>query len=246
MKKLISYVLSPIFLFLFFFFLCIFHPIQWVCHKAFGYRAHKFSVDVLNFFLYHCQFALLNSTTFENKQTLPTDAPIIFVGNHQSMYDIPGLIWNLRKYHPKFISKVELTKGIPSISYNLKVGGGANIDRKDSKQAVAEIAALAERMEENNWGAIIFPEGTRSKDGKIKPFQVGGVATLLKNAPSAVIVPIAIENSWKVVRFGSFPLGICLALKWTVLPIVERINKLPEEIVLAAENSIRIQLNQVI
>ena len=64
------------------------------------------------------------------------------------MYDIPPIIWFLRKHHAKFISKIELTKGIPSISYNLRNGGGANIDRKDSKQSIMEIVKLAQRMRE--------------------------------------------------------------------------------------------------
>ncbi|MGY0039854.1 lysophospholipid acyltransferase family protein [Pedobacter sp. NJ-S-72] len=171
---------------------------EWICFRLFGYKAHKVSVDCLNFFLTYCQVFLGNSTTFTNHQDLPTDRPIIFVANHQSMYDIPGIIWFLRKHHVKFISKIELTKGIPSISFNLKYGGGANIDRKDSKQAVSEIIKLGRRMKDNNWSATIFAEGTRAKDGQVKPFHVGGIATLLKAAPGAMIVPIAIENSWKI------------------------------------------------
>lgn len=246
MKKLLGYIFTPIFYFFFFLLLCIFHPIQWICYRFFGYKAHKVSVDVMNFFLTYCNWFLLNSVTFINQQNLPTDRPIIFVANHQSMYDIPGLIWYLRKYQPKFISKIELTKGIPSISFNLKYGGGANIDRKDSKQAISEIIKLGRRMKENNWSAVIFAEGTRAKDGKIKTFQVGGIATLLKVASNALVVPVAIENSWKIVRFGKFPLNIANPIKWTVLKPIDQTDKNAEEITLAAENSIREQLHQSI
>ncbi|MFI5451150.1 lysophospholipid acyltransferase family protein [Pedobacter sp. UC225_61] len=246
MKKLLGYIFTPIFYFFFFSLLCIFHPIQWICYRFFGYKAHKVSVDVMNFFLTYCNWFLLNSVTFTNQQNLPTDRPIIFVANHQSMYDIPGLIWYLRKYQPKFISKIELTKGIPSISFNLKYGGGANIDRKDSKQAISEIIKLGRRMKENNWSAVIFAEGTRAKDGKIKTFQVGGIATLLKVASNALVVPVAIENSWKIVRFGKFPLNIANPIKWTVLKPIDQTDKNAEEITLAAENSIREQLHQSI
>jgi 1-acyl-sn-glycerol-3-phosphate acyltransferase len=161
------------------------------------------------------------------------------------MYDIPALIWFLRKHHVKFISKIELTKGIPSISFNLKYGGGANIDRKDSKQAVSEIIKLGRRMKEHTWSTMIFPEGTRSKDGRLKPFQVGGIATLLKVVPDALIVPVAIENSWKIVQYGSFPLSFGERLKWTVLDPIEPSGKNPEEVSAAAENAIRIQLGQI-
>jgi len=246
MTKFLGYIFSPIFYFFFFLMLCIFHPIQWICYRFFGYKAHKVSVDALNFFLTYCNWFLGNSVTFINHQQLPSDQPIIFVANHQSMYDIPGMIWYLRKHQPKFISKIELTKNIPSISYNLRVGGGANIDRKDSKQAVSEIIKLGRRLKENNWSTVIFAEGTRAKDGKIKPFNVGGIATLLKVVPNALVVPVAIENSWKIVRYGMFPLTVGNPIRWTVLAPVDQIGKSSEEIVLAAENAIRIKLNQPI
>jgi 1-acyl-sn-glycerol-3-phosphate acyltransferase len=245
MSKVLGYFFGSLFHIAFFLFLCIFHPIQWICFRLFGYKAHKVSVDLLNLFLTYTNWILFNSVTFINEQHLPTDRPIIFVANHQSMYDIPGIIWFLKKHHPKFISKVELTKGIPSISYNLKVGGGANIDRKDSKQSISEIIKLGRRMATNNWSAVIFAEGTRAKDGKLKPFQVGGIATMLKVAPKSLVVPIAIENSWKIVRFGMLPLDIGNPIKWTVLTPIELIDKNPEEITLAAENAIRLHLNQL-
>lgn len=244
MKKLLGYLLTPIFYLTFGLFLAIFHPIQWICYKLFGYAAHKRSVDVLNFFLTYSQLTLLNGISFKNGHQLPTDRPIIFVANHQSMYDIPSLIWFLRKHHPKFISKIELTKGIPSISFNLKYGGGANIDRKDSKQSIGEIIKLGRRMNEKNWSTVIFAEGTRAKDGKMKPFQVGGIATLLKIVPNALLVPVAIENSWRVVRNGPYPLNALLPLKWTVLAPIERGDKSAEELVLQAENAIKKQIGK--
>jgi 1-acyl-sn-glycerol-3-phosphate acyltransferase len=244
MNKLFGYIFSPIFYFFFFLTLIVFQPIQWVCYRFFGYKAHKIAVDALNFFLTYCDLFMGASVNFTNQQNLPLNQPIIFVSNHQSMYDIPGIIWFLRKHHIKFISKIELTKGIPSISFNLKYGGGANIDRKDSKQAISEIIKLGRRMKENNWSAAIFPEGTRAKDGLMKPFQVGGIATLLKTVPNAHIVPIAIENSWKLVQFGAFPLSFGERLKWTVLTPIVKEGKSLEAITLEAENAIRAALAQ--
>lgn len=245
MSKFFGYILSPIFYFLFALFLFVFHPIQWVCHKFFGYKAHKLSVDCLNFFLTYCQLSLFNSVRFVNTQNLPVGRPIIFTANHQSMYDIPAMIWFLRKYHAKFISKIELAKGIPSISINLRVGGGANIDRKDNKQAITELIKLGRRMHANNWSTVIFPEGTRAKDGQLKTFQIGGISTLLKACPNALIVPIAIENSWKIVRFGGYPLTVGNALKWTVLAPIEPSGRDAAEVILQAENAVRVAVNQV-
>ncbi len=244
MKKILGYILGPLFYIVFFIELCIFHPIQWVLHAFFGYRAQKVAVDILNLFLTYCNWLLGNTVTFVNRQNLPLNTPIIFVANHQGLNDIPSIIWFLRKYHPKFISKIELTKGIPSISINLRNAGGANIDRKDSKQSISEILKLGQRLKDNNWSAVIFAEGTRARDGMMKPFHVGGIATLLKKVPNALVVPIAIDNAWKIERYGKYPSDTFNALSWTVLPPIDKTNKSLEKIVLDAENAIRASIKQ--
>lgn len=239
MRKFLGYLLSPVHYLLFGLIIVVFHPVQWLCLKLGGYGPHKKSVDALNWCLVASYYVLGNRVTFINKQQLPTDRPLIFVVNHQSMYDIPPLIYFLRKHHGKFISKIELAKGIPSISFNLRHGGAANIDRKDPKQSIAEILKLANNMKQKNWSAFIFPEGTRAKTGKVKPFNTGGIATILKKVPHALVVPVAINNSWQMVRYGMFPLNTFTHMYWEVLPPIEPQGRLPEDIVAQAETSIR-------
>ena len=154
--------------------------------------------------------------TFRNPHKIPSDRPLIIVTNHQSMYDIPPIIWHMRKHHPKFVSKKELGKGIPSVSFNLRHGGSALIDRKDGVQALREIGKLGKYIESHNRSAVIFPEGTRSRDGRPKKFKPMGLKTLLKHAPSALIVPISINNSWKLLRYGKFPMGLGCHLTFDV------------------------------
>ena len=208
MQKLISYPISIIYYLCFGLTLVIFHPIQWVCFNLFGYQAHKKSVDYLNFILLRIGHLLGTRYKIENRESIPKGVPIIFVANHQSLYDIIGIIWFLRKFHPKFVSKKELGKGIPSVSYNLRHGGSVLIDRKDPKQAIPAIKGLGEYIEKHKRSAVIFPEGTRSMDGKPKKFSENGIKILCKYAPSAVVVPISINNSWKLVKFGAFPMGL--------------------------------------
>ena len=239
MKKFLGYILTPFTIVSFFVLLIIFHPIQWMCYNWGGYKAHKRSVDILNFFLVKTVWFLGDSVTFINNQNLPVGRPIIFIANHQSLFDIPPMIYYLRKYHAKFISKVELAKGIPSISYNLRVGGGANIDRKDSRQSISELAKFATRMKQNNWSAMIFPEGTRSANGKLKPFRAAGVATLLKKCPNALLVPIAITDSWKMIRYGLYPMNTFTPMKWEVLEPIEPGTAPIEDLVQEIEDRIR-------
>ena len=238
MKKIIDYFLSIIYLVYFFLILLIFHPLQIICFELFGQRIHQKLVHIMNFFLLHGTIILGTSLKFINKADLPTDRPIIFVANHQSLFDIIGMIWYLRKNFPVFVSKQELSKGIPSISYNLHKSGAALIDREDGKQAVVEIAKLGKMIEKTKFSACIFPEGTRSKTGIMKPFAVGGVAILMKKSPNALIVPVAIENVSKLNPKGYFPLVSLQNLRWTVLSPIERANKTPEEVVEEARRAI--------
>lgn len=216
MEKIISYPLSIVYYFFFLLWLVIFHPIQWLCLNIFGYNAHRLSVAYLNWFLVRTTHILGTSYHLKGMKNIPDNKPLIIVANHQSLHDITTIIWFLRKTHPKFISKIELGKGIPSVSYNLKHGGSALIDRKDPKQALPEIKKVAELINNNNYAVVIFPEGTRSKTGAPKPFAVNGLKMLYKFAPDAYFLPITINNSWKMTKFGQFPLGLGNKLEFQI------------------------------
>ena len=159
MQKLISYPLSAIYYLLFGSTLVIFHVIQWVCFNLFGYEAHKKSVDVLFLFLELNTYILGTRYKFSGLEKLPSNTPIIIAANHQSWYDIPALGWHMRKVHPKFVSKIELGKGIPSISYSLRHGGSVLIDRKNAKQALSAIQEVAKYIELKKRSVVIFPKG---------------------------------------------------------------------------------------
>lgn len=243
MRKIIDIPLSILFILYFIVLMLVFHVIEAVCFNLWGRNALQKAVNVFNFFIVKGWYLTGSTATFTQTQHLPTDRPMIFIANHQNMFDIPGIIWFLRKHTPLFVSKKELAKGVPGISYNLRHGGAALIDRKDGKQAVVEIAKLGTFIKENNFSAAIFPEGTRSRTGELKPFAVGGVATLLKRADNALVVPIAIVNTGKFNSKG-FLIRAFTPMSWTVLPAIEPKGLTPEEVVQKAEAAIRQQLGQ--
>ncbi len=214
MQKLLAYPLSVLFYLFFGFILAIFHPIQWFCFNVLGYKAHKISVIWLQFWLMRSTNLLGTRYSFENPYTIDADQPVIIVANHQSLYDIPPILWYFRKHHPKFISKKELGKGIPSVSYNLRHGGSVLIDRKDPVQSIKAIEDFSKRVQQNNWAAVIFPEGTRSRNGQPKPFKTKGLLTLMDQIPDAIIVPLTINNSWKMLKYGKFPMGLGIHIKF--------------------------------
>lgn len=244
MRKILAYILSAVHYLIMGFLLSIFHLFQVIAYNLFGYRAHKCVVDTLNFLLLANLFTLLCRPKFYGFKQLPKGKPLIIVSNHQSMYDISPVVWGFRKHHAKFISKKELGQKLPSISYNLRKGGSVLIDRSSGSQSIKEIFKLGNAMEEKNWSVLIFPEGTRSKDGKLRTFQVAGVKTLLKAAPNALVVPFVIDGNYKLHRWGQFPLNIGLRLNYTALSPILRANLSDEALLEKVRNQIESVLRQ--
>jgi 1-acyl-sn-glycerol-3-phosphate acyltransferase len=242
MKKALGYILSSVYLLVFGVLLGIFHPIQVVCWKVWGYPAQKRAVEIMSYLIIKSLIILGSRVKFKGFEKLPKDCPLIIVSNHQSQYDIPPVVWGFRKHYPRFISKIQLGKGIPSISYNLRKGGSALIDRKNRSQSIKAIIKLGRQIEANNYSACIFPEGTRSMDGKVKTFKVSGLGTLLKTSPSAAIIPFAVNGNYLLQRF---PMGVGEKLTYSVLDPIERKNCTAEEISEMCELAIKKELDQI-
>lgn len=217
---LLSYPFSVVFYLFFGITLMIFHVIQWISFNLFGYQAHKKSVDYLNFFILACLRILGTTFSFNKPKDIPENAPLVIVSNHQSLWDIPPIIWYLRKYHPKFVSKIELQKGIPSVSYNLRHGGSVLIDRNKPEKAIRIMKEFAQYINRHNRAGVIFPEGTRSRDGRPKKFKKKGLQTLFEQMPHGYVLPISINNSWKLQRYGMFPIPLGVRLKFIIHPAI--------------------------
>ncbi len=221
--------------------LLLFHPLQ-VIARVFGYGAHKRVVDWLNLSLLQSLRLVGTHIELDCSQPLPAGRPLLVVSNHQSMYDIPLLGWVFRRHHPKFVAKAELGRGLPSVSYNLRHGGSVLIDRSDPRQSLPALAGFGDYIETHGYTACIFPEGTRARDGAMKPFNAAGFRQLLRSLPTALIVPVAIEGSWELVRYGMRPIPFGVRLRCTVLPPLEQDGRPARDLLGVAEDRIRDRL----
>ncbi|MBC7568292.1 MAG: 1-acyl-sn-glycerol-3-phosphate acyltransferase [Spirosoma sp.] len=244
MKKVLDYVLSCVYLLYFGIVLLVFHVLQVLAFNGMGKPAQKRVVDWMNASIAYGWYLTGSTITYRKLANIPKNRPLIFVANHQSMFDISPLIWFLRAHTPIFVSKKELAHGIPGISYNLRKSHAALIDRKDPKQAIAEIARLAKHIEQTKHSVVIFPEGTRSASGQMRPFATGGMSVLLKRAPSALIVPVAIRGTGWFNPKGLFPLRSFTSMYWTVLDAIDPAGQTVDDVVAQAQVAIQNELEK--
>jgi 1-acyl-sn-glycerol-3-phosphate acyltransferase len=148
----------------------------------------------------------------EGEENLRRDRAQIIASNHQSWYDVFALAAILPKRF-RFIAKAELRK-IPIFGYAWESAGHISIQRQDRSKAIQALDKAAELVRSDNSAIMIFPEGTRSADGRLQEFKKGAfmlaLRTGLEITPAAVIGSRAVQkkSDWRVrpgkiiVRFG--------------------------------------------
>ena len=132
----------------------------------------------------------------------------IYMSNHQSLFDIPALIVSLPG-QTRFLAKQSLFR-IPIFGWALKAGGFISIDRKNRSRARESFRSAVSRLQEGS-STLVFPEGTRSLDGSLGPFERGGFLLALKSGlpivPVGVIGGLAIrQRESYVIRPGRISL----------------------------------------
>lgn len=131
-----------------------------------------------------------------------THQPYVFMANHQSNIDIPVLIQSLIAYQLRWIAKKELL-WIPFFGWALWASKHIPVDRADRFDAVNSLTTARKRIRAGI-SVVVFPEGTRSKNGGLLKFKKGGV--LLAVLTGTPIVPVTIIGSGQVLPAGDWRL----------------------------------------
>jgi len=119
--------------------------------------------------------------------------PCIFMCNHQSNFDIPVLMAHLPAQF-RWLAKAELFK-IPFFGYAMRRAGYISIDRSNRKSAFHSLKKAAEIIR-NGTSVIVFPEGTRSRDGRIGSFKKGGFILAIDSG--VPIIPVSLHGTWPI------------------------------------------------
>ena len=131
---------------------------------------------------------------------IPDDQAVLFVGNHISFFDII-VTYPLMKRPTGYIAKKEIRK-VPFLSWWMYFVNCIFLDRKNPRQGLKSVLEASEKIK-NGTSIFLFPEGTRSKDGKLAEFKDGGfkIATKAK----APIIPIGIQGTSDILE-NHFPI----------------------------------------
>jgi len=122
-------------------------------------------------------------------ENIPKEA-CVFIGNHSSVLDIPILLYTVDS-SLGFISKKEVLK-TPIMGYWLKKSKCVTLDRENPRAAIQTINDAVKNIIEGN-SMVIFPEGTRNKEGKVGEFKKGSLKLATKS--KAPIIPVSIDRS---------------------------------------------------
>ena len=125
----------------------------------------------------------------------------LVVANHQSVLDIIAIMAGFSRHSVRFVAKRELRRWFPAASGVMRLQRHALIERgADVHSALRELDRLAERVT-GNICPVIFPEGTRSRDGTLGDFHVGAVRRL-QEVTGLALVALAIDGVWQFARLS--------------------------------------------
>ncbi|NOQ46099.1 MAG: 1-acylglycerol-3-phosphate O-acyltransferase [Desulfobulbaceae bacterium] len=137
------------------------------------------------------------SVKVQGMENIDREKTYIFAGNHLSQFDI----LSFQGYFPhdfRWIAKKELFK-IPIFGHAMRHVEYIPIDRSRGREALKSLARAAERIADGS-SVLIFPEGTRSPDGRLHSFKSG--ATMLAIKSGVPVVPIGFNGTYSILPKG--------------------------------------------
>jgi 1-acyl-sn-glycerol-3-phosphate acyltransferase len=142
--------------------------------------------------------------TFRTSGTMIADPrrPYVVIANHESFVDI--LLISHLPWEMKWLSKETFFK-FPCVGWMMHMAGDIKLIRGQKDSVVAAMAACTDRLHKNV-SVMIFPEGTRTRDGNLQPFKDGAFRLAIENQVS--VLPLAVHGAYSALVKGDWRFGI--------------------------------------
>ena len=149
--------------------------------------------------------------------------PYVVVSNHQSNADIP--IISRLPWEMKWVAKAALFN-VPLLGWMMRLAGDIPVDRKD-RQSRSLVLVTAREYLRKRCSVMFFPEGTRSRDGRVRRFSNG--AFLLAINEQVPVLPLAIDGTGDALPSDGWKFGRAEAIRLKVLDPVPTTNLTPDD-----------------
>ncbi len=134
------------------------------------------------------------------REKIPVGRAVVFMPNHQSMCDPPAMMSILP---PVLVLLKRTLFHIPMLGPAMRMHGFVPIDREHRERAMQAVEEAAARLRAGH-SFLVYPEGTRSPDGRLLPFKRGAFVMAMK--AQAPVVPVSVSGAYKIMRKGSMSL----------------------------------------
>ena len=139
---------------------------------------------------------ILGGARFEPFPTIPSDPGVLVLMNHQSLLDIPIVVRCFQRGYSRIVTRERYARGVPFVSRMIKLYDYPVVDSKGGMKRQLEMLRSGAR--DPRGPIVVYPEGTRSRDGALFPFRRGAVDTLLRHRK---------WNVYLVAADGTLPCG---------------------------------------
>lgn len=197
---MLRFILVVIFLVIFFTVSIPIWLVEWVIGK---FNMHAKNISCLRIVQWGFKVVIFISgvkTTVIGFENIPKDEPVLFVGNHNSYFDIV-IAYSMMPRLTGFVAKKEIEKA-PFLSVWMKRLHCLFLDRNNIKEGLKTILEGIDLIKNHDISIVIFPEGTRSKDGNMLPFKEGSLKFAEKSG--CKIVPM-VQNNNAAIFENQFP-----------------------------------------
>jgi 1-acyl-sn-glycerol-3-phosphate acyltransferase len=147
----------------------------------------------------------IGGARFRSFPRIPGRAGTLIVMNHQSLLDIPLIVKSTMERYPRIVTRGRYAKGVPLVSHMLALYRHPLVE--PGLMTEEKLAELAETARTSEHPIVIFPEGTRTRDGRIGRFQRTGLRAMLQARDWEVWVVVG-DGMWQCARLADFVRGI--------------------------------------